>query len=189
MARHLLGNATDAEDVVQDVFLQVQQKLSTFRGESALSTWLYRLAVNLALAYRRKRSVRNRDQIQKEDMDAYLGNSTPYLLAQENADPQQQSLEHERQRLVDEAIAHLPEEQRDAVVLADLEELPLSEVAELLALSVPAVKSRLHRARVQLRALLARQFDEVEASKPSASVPADLPTPSVERHQRDKTMD
>jgi RNA polymerase sigma-70 factor (ECF subfamily) len=160
LARRLLGNADDAEDVVQEVFLQAQRKLSTFRGESALSTWLYRMAVNVALAYRRKRGIRDRGRLREEDLENFLARRPPHSAADESTNPQRQALEHERQRLVDEAVACLPEPQRDAVVLADLEQLPLSDVADLLSLSVPAIKSRLHRARAQLRELLAGQLDE-----------------------------
>ncbi len=159
LSRRILGNAADAEDVLQDVFLQVRQKLSTYRGESALGTWLYRLAVNTALAYRRRRAVRDRHRIQGEAADGLLEKGalhqvTPRL----PSDPAQETLDHEQQHLVDEAVARLPHDQNDAVVLAELEERSLQEVAALLGLSVAAVKGRLHRARAQLR----KKFAQVE---------------------------
>src|SRR6516162_4649602 len=72
VARRMLGNEADAEDVTQDVLLQVVRKLPTFRGEAAFSTWLYRVAVNAALAYRRKRAVREEHRVSEsvEDFDA-----------------------------------------------------------------------------------------------------------------------
>lgn len=159
LTRRLLGNAADAEDVVQDSFLQAQRKLATFRGESALSTWLYRLAVNAALAYRRRRAARERGRVREKENNAVLERGA-HLLPHSLPDPQQQTLDRERQRLVDEAIVRLPAEQREVVALADLEELPLNEVAHRLTLSLPAVKSRLHRGRERLREQLAQNFEE-----------------------------
>src|SRR6266478_6367136 len=119
LARRMLGNDADAEDVTQDVLLQVVRKLPTFRGESAFPTWLHRVTVNAALAHRRKQAVRE---------DTHVANPL--------------------EDLIDRAIAGLPAIYRTVLVLSDLEELPNAEIAERLGLTVPAVKSRLHRARL-----------------------------------------
>jgi RNA polymerase sigma-70 factor (ECF subfamily) len=99
--------------------------------------------------------------VREERVDSYLRDFASHQTAEPWViDPQQQSLEHERERLVDKAIAELPPEQHDVVVLADLAELPISRVAHELGVTVAAVKSRLHRARAQLRERLSRQLEE-----------------------------
>jgi len=160
LARRLLGNATDAEDVTQDVFLQVIRKLPTFRGEAAFSTWLYRITVNAALAYRRKRALGEAAPLPELPEDFredgnHRGPVRPWM-----SRPNHQALEREAHQLIEEAIAGLPESYRDVYVLADVEELPNAEIAGMLGLSVAAVKSRLHRARLLMRKALAPYFEE-----------------------------
>lgn len=160
LARRMLGNDADAEDVTQDVLLQVVRKLDTFRGESAFPTWLHRVTVNAALAHRRKRA--NRELRQSgEPLDEVLGNGHPGLTMKPwSVAPDQPLLDAEQHRLIEEAVAQLPEAYRDIYVLADVEGLPNAEIGEMLALSVPAVKSRLHRARLMMRDALAPHFEE-----------------------------
>jgi RNA polymerase sigma-70 factor (ECF subfamily) len=162
LARRMLGNDADAEDVTQDVLLQVVRKLDTFRGESAFPTWLHRVTVNAALAHRRKRANRQARQ-SSEPVETYLedghqhpdGPMRPWSIS-----PDQPILNAETQHLIERAIAGLPESYRDVYVLADVEGLPNAEIAEMLELSVPAVKSRLHRARLMMRDALAPHFEE-----------------------------
>src|SRR5437870_4120015 len=140
LARRMLGNDADAEDVTQDVLLQVVRKLDTFRGEAAFPTWLHRVTVNAALAHRRKRANRQQHQ-SKEPVDDVLldghhhGSVRPWSVA-----PDQPVLDAEQHRLIEDSIAQLPEAYRDVYVLADVELLPNAEIAELLDMSVPAVK-------------------------------------------------
>jgi RNA polymerase sigma-70 factor (ECF subfamily) len=156
----MLGNDADAEDVTQDVLLQVVRKLDTFRGESAFPTWLHRVTVNAALAHRRKRAHREQ-HYDSEPLDVifrdghHAGPVKPWSVA-----PDQPMLDAEQQRLIENAVADLPEAYRDVYVLADVEQAPNSEIAEMLNLSVPAVKSRLHRARVMMRNALSPHFEE-----------------------------
>ncbi|MBM4067328.1 MAG: sigma-70 family RNA polymerase sigma factor [Planctomycetes bacterium] len=160
LARRMLGNDADAEDVTQDVLLQVVRKLDTFRGDSSFPTWLHRVTVNAALANRKKRALRQEREAH-DPLDHFLetgqhSNSIqPWSVA-----PDQQALDQETQQLIEKAIAGLPEVYRDVYVLADIEALPNNEIAELLELSVPAVKSRLHRARLLMREALAPHFEE-----------------------------
>jgi RNA polymerase sigma-70 factor (ECF subfamily) len=158
LARRMLGNDADAEDVAQDVLLQVVRKLESFRGDSAFPTWLHRVTVNAALAHRRKRS--SRPEFNSVDsLDDLLGSGRGSAPTRPLAVPPDQSLlDKESQELIESAIADLPETFRDVYVLADIEELPNSDIAEMLHLSIPAVKSRLHRARLALRDRLARHF-------------------------------
>jgi RNA polymerase sigma-70 factor (ECF subfamily) len=160
LARRMLGSDADAEDVTQDVLLQVVRKLDTFRGEAALPTWLHRITVNAALAHRRKRAVRQKHQV-ADPLEHYLedghmtGSVRPWSVG-----PERKVLDQETHQLIEEAIADLPEIYRDVYVLADVEGLPNAEIAQMLALSVPAVKSRLHRGRLLMRDALAPHFEE-----------------------------
>jgi RNA polymerase sigma-70 factor (ECF subfamily) len=160
----MLGNDADAEDVTQDVLLQVVRKLDTFRGESAFPTWLHRVTVNAALAHRRKRAARQQHQA-GGPIDAYLEDGHRHYpdapVRPWSVSPDQPVLDAETQELVERAIAGLPETYRDVYVLADVEGLSNAEIGEMLQLSVPAVKSRLHRARLMMRDALAPHFEEV----------------------------
>jgi RNA polymerase sigma-70 factor (ECF subfamily) len=163
LARRMLGNDADAEDVTQDVLLQVVRKLDTFRGEADIATWLHRVTVNAALAHRTRRARREEREV-RDPLDQFLddghhrGPLRPWAVS-----PEQLALDQERQRLIEDAIAQLPELYRDVYVLADVEGLNNPEIADLLGLSVPAVKSRLHRARLLMRHALAPHFEEVPA--------------------------
>jgi RNA polymerase sigma-70 factor, ECF subfamily len=163
LAWRMLGNDADAEDVTQDVLLQLMRKLDTFRGESAFPTWLHRVTVNAALAHRRKRASRDEHRI-RDPLDSFLENGMHagpvrnWWIA-----PDQEVLDRETRELIDKAIANLPEIYRHVYVLADVEGLSNAEIGEMLGLSVSAVKSRLHRARLLMRSALASHFEEVAA--------------------------
>src|SRR5439155_4105701 len=159
LARRMLGNDADAEDVTQDVLLQVVRKLDTFRGESAFPTWLHRVTVNAALANRRKRATRDQHVV-RDPLEYFLQNGHAHPPAW-SVRPQQAALDRETHQLIETAIAQLPEIYRDVYVLADVEGLPNNEIADMLGLSVPAIKSRLHRARMLMRDALAPHFQEV----------------------------
>jgi RNA polymerase sigma-70 factor (ECF subfamily) len=160
LARRMLGNDADAEDVTQDVLLQVVRKLDTFRGESQFPTWLHRVTVNAALAHRRKRANREEHQV-SESLDDILSDGHPgQSMKPWSVAPDQPVLDAEQHRLIEESVKRLPEGYRDTYVLADVEGLPNAEIAEMLNLSVPAVKSRLHRARLMMRDSLAPHFEE-----------------------------
>jgi len=165
IARRLLGNDADAEDVTSDVLLQVVRKLHTFRGDAALPTWLHRVTVNAALALREKRANRQKretaadaDQLEAADFSrTHDPWKFPKLWA---VPPDATALAAEQRRVIEDAIAQLPEPFRDVYVLADVEGLPNAEIGEMLNLSVAAVKSRLHRARLRMRDLLSPHFEE-----------------------------
>jgi RNA polymerase sigma-70 factor, ECF subfamily len=161
LARRMLGNDADAEDVTQDVLLQVVRKLHTFRGDADIATWLHRVTVNAALAHRRKRAKRDEREIH-DPLETFLESGhhaseiNPWRLP-----PDLQALGHEQTKLIEHAIAELPEPYRDVYVLADVEGLPNAEIGDMLGLSLPAVKSRLHRGRLMMRNALAKHFEEV----------------------------
>ncbi|MBI3409797.1 MAG: sigma-70 family RNA polymerase sigma factor [Planctomycetes bacterium] len=160
LARRMLGNDADAEDVTQDVLLQVVRKLDTFRGEANLSTWLHRITVNAALAHRRKRANREhrevRDPFNHFTEHGYHAQSIrPW-----SASPDNIVQSKETTALIEKAITELPEIYRDVYVLADVEGLPNQDIGDMLGLSLPAVKSRLHRGRLLMRHSLAPHFEE-----------------------------
>ena len=168
IARRLLGNDADAEDVTQDVLVQVVRKLHTFRGESQLPTWLHRVTVNAALAHREKRANRQRRETSSGD-DAFLETAAASDVLPSHVRlprpaagqaPDEIALADEQRDVIERAIAKLPEPFRDVYVLADVEGLPNAEISDMLGLSVAAVKSRLHRARLRMRDLLAPHFEE-----------------------------
>jgi len=165
IARRLLGNDADAEDVTSEVLLQVVRKLHTFRGDAALPTWLHRVTVNAALALREKRATRQKreaaagpDYLEEADFArAHDPWKFPRMWA---VPPDLTALAAEERGIIEAGIAKLPEPFRDVYVLADVEGLPNAEIADMLGLSVAAVKSRLHRARLRMRDLLAPHFEE-----------------------------
>jgi RNA polymerase sigma-70 factor (ECF subfamily) len=145
LARRMLRNDADAEDVTQEVLLQIVRKLATFRGESKLSTWLHRVTVNAVLEHRRQRARRP-----ERRLDASLDR----MPAQPHASgemPDRKALRMELRRHLELAISGLPTIYRDVFVIANIENLGNAEIGKLLGLSLPAVKSRLHRARVLVR--------------------------------------
>lgn len=161
LARRILGNDADAEDVTQEVLVQVLQKLHTFRGESSFPTWLHRITVNAALAHRRKQAYRDEHRVH-EPLEKVFEEGSDRLapVRRWSVPPDEQVLDGERQQVIEQAIAKLPENYRDVYVLADVEGLPNLEVADILGLQVPGVKSRLHRARLMMRDTLAPYFEE-----------------------------
>jgi RNA polymerase sigma-70 factor (ECF subfamily) len=166
LARRLLDNDADAEDVTQDVFLQVLRKLDTFRGEAAFPTWLHRITVNAALEYREKRARREQGRVPAALADEDEEGHVPSSARHWSVAPDRHLLDRETHELIEGAIAGLPERYRNVYVLADVEGLPNAEIAGLLGLGVPAVKSRLHRARLMLRDALAPHFEERTADRP-----------------------
>ncbi len=148
----LVGNEAEAEEVVQEVFLTLYEKAKTFRGDSAFSTWLYRLTVNTTLMKlrRRKRSkeVAIEDYLPKYQDD---GHHLVRPVVDWSRNPEESLLSLEVQRTLQHALDRLPPVDKAVVVLSDLDGLANKEVGKALGLSVPAVKSRLHRDRLFLR--------------------------------------
>ena len=158
LALRMLNNEADAEDVTQDVLLQITRKLGDFRGDSAVMTWVHRITVNAALAYRKKRAqVRQWEVADTEDQLLENGHrGTPSRFHRRT--PDQQVLNRETGRLLERAIKQLPPIYREVLVLSDVDGLSNVLIAERLGLSVAAVKSRLHRGRMLMRELLEPYF-------------------------------
>jgi len=157
----VLRQEEDAEDALQEAFLSAYRNLGKFKGDSAFSTWLYRVAMNAALMRLRKRregmvsieEPRNRDESQ-----------VTLQLADWGRTPIEEMLNDERRDELNHAVDTLDDDLAQVFLLREVEGLSNSEAAEILGLSVPAVKSRLHRARVQLRDVLNRYL----AGRPGA---------------------
>jgi RNA polymerase sigma-70 factor (ECF subfamily) len=163
LARRILGNDADAEDVTQDVLLQVVRKLDSFRGDSDLFTWLHRVTVNAAIAHRSRRARREEHELHDAHNHFLESGSHAKPMRPWSVGTDQQALNHEREKMIETAIARLPETYRDVFVLADVEGLSNAEIGDMLQLSLPAVKSRLHRSRMMMRDALAPHFEEVQA--------------------------
>ena len=160
LAYRMLGNRDDAEDVLQDTFLNVVRGLGKFKGKSSFSTWLYRVAANAALTRIRQRSRREKSEGEFLD-DVYAVRQAAHsgmTLTDWSSNPSTRLLDDEARSEMNQAIDELPDIYRAVFVLRDVEGLPAAEVAEVLGLSVAAVKSRLHRARLYLRNRLSGYF-------------------------------
>jgi RNA polymerase sigma-70 factor (ECF subfamily) len=142
----MLGSAEEARDAAQDAFVHAYQKLDTFHGNSAFSTWLFRIAVNAAFS-RQRRSKRY-----KTSLDGARG-EYGYELSdhRSGADPTQSLEQSETQRIVQEALAELPDDYRCALVLKEMEGYRYEEIAEIMDVPIGTVRSRIHRARNELR--------------------------------------
>lgn len=157
LALRLTGNREDAEEVLQDTFLQVYEKIRTFREEAAFSSWLYRVTANFA--YMKLRRRRSRPQVSFEDVMPYFeGGHLAEQITDWSGRPDDEAVRAEAQRIILEAIDELPPKNRTVFVLREMEGLSNAEVAEVLGITVPAVKSRLHWARLFLRKRLAQYF-------------------------------
>ena len=148
-----LTNPHEAEDIAQEVFEKVNRSLSNFKGESKLSTWLYRIATNTAIDRMRipsfKRSLENsslEDSMGIEDRNAWLGHKKTLT--------DQTLIREEMSECVKEFIDKLPSDYKTVIILSELDEFKNREIADILQVSLETVKIRLHRARAQLKAVL-----------------------------------
>ena len=143
----MLQNTSEAEDLTQDVFIQLYRKIGSFRGDSAFTTWLHRMTVNQVLMHFRKRTVKYERTTEEGE--------TPVQIVSGTADPG-------RMRIVDKialdnAIEHLPPGYKNVFVLHDVEGFEHEEVARILGCSVGTSKSQLHKARLKLQKLLKKK--------------------------------
>lgn len=156
LTRNITGNREDAEDAMQEAFLKSYANLHLFQGDSRFYTWLVRIAVNEALMKLRKRRPGEFSIDETPENDDFM----PRELDDWGPTPEQRYAQEELRVIVADAIEKLPPDFRTVLVLRDMEELSTEETATLLGMSIPAVKSRLLRARFKIRQRLNRCFGE-----------------------------
>lgn len=154
----MLGNPQDAEDVLQNTFLNALTHIQNFEGRSSLATWLYRIAANEALMLiRRKKPEVNLEDVEGEDEAEDL---RPAQIVDWSALPEDELLSGEGKKVLDAAVNQLPESLRIVFLLRDVEGLSIKETAEALNLTETNVKTRLLRARMALREQLSAYYSE-----------------------------
>jgi RNA polymerase sigma-70 factor, ECF subfamily len=162
----ILNDPQDAEDILQETFLKAYRAIPTFEGRSSLSTWLYRIAVNEALMVVRKRHPETVSV--DEDVETEDGEAEPREIVDWCCLPENELLSGEGRKFMNAAIQRLPAGLRVVFVLRDIEGLSIHETAEALSLTETAVKTRLLRARLNLREQLSKYYGErlMEAKRP-----------------------
>lgn len=157
LAMRIARNQEDAEEILQDVFVTVYRKIDKFEGKAAFSSWLYRITANTAFMKLRKR--KQTPAVSLEETGHHVQQS--WLGEQSNLnDVDMISSRHELRHRLEEAIEKLPREYRVIFILRDVDGLSNQEVSDILSLSIPAVKSRLHRSRLMLKKRLTAYYSE-----------------------------
>ena len=162
LASRLTRNSEDAEEVLQDVFVTVYRKIAGFEGKASFSSWLYRVTVNAAFMKLRKR--RQDHSVPLEDLLQQV-QTVPALRSPDHTHVDALSIRHQMLEALEAAIQRLPDEYRPVFILRDVDGLTSREVGKILELTVPAVKSRLHRSRLMLRKKLQKFYNEYQNNK------------------------
>jgi RNA polymerase sigma-70 factor (ECF subfamily) len=149
LCRRLLGDPADAADATQEVYLRVVRSVLAFRGESAFGTWLHRVTTNVCMTM-----LRRRGDVRARGQSAGLLDATFEDIASGDTSPEDRVADADLARRTAKALAELPEDAREVVVLRDVQGLSTKETAEILGVSEGAVKVRLHRAHTRLRELV-----------------------------------
>ena len=161
LVARMIGNQEEAKDLAQDVFVQVFKAIGSFRGDSKFSTWIYRIAVNLCK--NRVKYLKVRHASEQDELDSVteksLGDARP-AGGQGLGRPDEQMAGKQVERIVQQAIQELEPSFRECLVLRDVEELSYEEIEEITGLAAGTVKSRIHRARAQLREKVERELGE-----------------------------
>ena len=147
LCRYIINDTHDAQDAAQDVFIKAYRGLKAYNSDAGFYTWLYRIAVNTCLDYNK----RSRPEALEESFVETVPSPNP--------SPERLLQSKETGRLIRSALRKLPEKLKTAIVLKEIEELSYEEIAEVLTTSVGTVKSRISRARVELRRLLKNQVE------------------------------
>ncbi len=163
LARRMTETEEDAEDVLQEAFVKAYKSLGGFKGKSRFSTWLYRITVNLALMKLRKRKL---ETVPLDQPIETRDGSVQRDIEDGGLDPLDSLIAAESKEILDAAIAGLPAGHRAVFILRDAEKLSTEDTARVLGITVPAVKSRLHRTRLMLKERLIRAAAARGASLP-----------------------
>ena len=162
---NLTRNAMDSEDVMQEVLLTLFRKIHTFQGRSAFSSWVYRITLNAT--YMKLRSRKREQSISIEELlPSFNGSGFQQEKIRDWSENTESLLfDNEVRETIQKAVDLLPDKEKIVFLLRDVEGLSTENVSEVLELTIPAVKSRLHRARLFLRKKLANYFDEYKIQK------------------------
>ena len=163
LAFQLTGEADEAEDVLQESFIQACANIDTFAGRSGLGTWLHRIVLNTALMHLRRRQSRNTHLISPDRTQAQL-----LEIVAPAAEPSSEVMAQELRAVVDQALLALPDTLRAAFVLRDIEGMSTKAAAEALGISESALKVRLHRAHLAMRGALAPYLFAAEQAEGAA---------------------
>jgi RNA polymerase sigma-70 factor (ECF subfamily) len=158
----MIGNSAEAEELAQDVFVQVFKAIGTFRGESKLSTWIYRIAINICKnrsKYLKVRHVNEQEELQALEERVPMGETRRSNVAQIER-PDEMVAGKQVERIVQQAILELEPSFRECLVLRDVEDMSYEEIGAITGLPEGTVKSRIHRARAQLKELVERALGE-----------------------------
>jgi RNA polymerase sigma-70 factor (ECF subfamily) len=179
VAVRTMGNREDAADGLQDGLVAAYRRAGTFRGDAAVTTWLHRVVVNACLDRLRAAKVRQAEAL-PDDLEHNGDRGSLRSATDETVDPADQAARQEQRAMVLEALRTLPEEQRAALVLVDMEGYPVAEAAAILDCAVGTVKSRCSRGRARLAELLAPLLDDTDgdphdtpARNPVAAAPVE----------------
>lgn len=146
----MCGNREDALDCTQEAMLRIYRAMSSFKGQSSFATWVYRITMNTCLDELRRRKVRT-----SASLDQLLDSG--WSPSDEEDTPERHSIASEQRRILEQAIAGLPEDMRAAIVLRDVQGFSYEEIAKMLEANVGTIKSRISRGREKLREVLMRQ--------------------------------
>ena len=153
----MVKDAQSAEDLIQDIFIKIYQKLKSFRGEASVSTWVYKIATNAYLDYIRSSNYK------KNSLSDYIDENENHKWDQGDSEKvlsiDEQAIKSEMNTCIQQFLNDLPEDYRAVIVLHDLQDLKNKEIADVLNCSLDTVKIRLHRARKKLRTVLADNCD------------------------------
>ncbi len=150
------GNKDDAADLLQETYIKAYESLPSFEGRSSFSTWLYRIATNFALMKLRKEKIKKVSIEELKELTDGTKNSIDFYDWSEN--PYLHYKNEELKEILNEAINSLPPKYKTIFILHDIEGLSIQEVAKILSLSVPTIKTRIHRSRLYLREKLSEYF-------------------------------
>ena len=162
---NLTRNATDSQDVTQEVLLTLFRKGHTFQGKSAFSSWVYRITVNAS--YMRLRTIKKEPNVSVEELlPSFNGSGFQQEKIRDWSENAESLLfDNETREIIQKAVDLLPDKEKIVFILRDVEGLSTEKVSNILDLTIPAVKSRLHRARLFLRKKLANYFEEYKVPK------------------------
>lgn len=160
LALRMLNSEADAAEVLQEAFISAYRNLPNFRGDAQFGSWVYKIAANHALMRLRHRKVVSQVETPMEDGPQFNPRGSLMEDVSDFKDAEGEAMDHELRRAIEDATGRLNEESRQVFVLKDLEGMSYEEIAEMLGITVAAVKSRLHRARLSLRSAIDAFYGE-----------------------------